>query len=63
MLMRKRPIRGQKIGTSDGIIVTVLEEVEKDFVKVIMLDGKLTAIIKSNLDLEVIDTRAYEKMG
>jgi hypothetical protein len=61
--MRKRPIRGEIIRMADGTDVTILEEIEKDFFKVILPDGKLTAVPKGILDLPIIETKAYEKVA
>lgn len=47
---------------ADGIVVTILEEIEKDFVTVILPNGKISSVRKGNLDLEIIDTKFYEKV-
>lgn len=62
MKMRKRPVRGEKVMYLPGnCVVTLLEVVEKDFVKAIFPSGKINAVAKSQLALPIIDTRAYEK--
>ncbi len=62
MRMRRRPIRGEKLTTSDGMAVTVVAD-RGSMVEVILPIGKLWAIPKKDLNLEIIDTSAYEKMG
>lgn len=61
--MRKLPIRGEKyrLGLS-GDTVTVVEIAVKDFVQVILPNGKIAAVDKAHLDLPIIDTKAYEKL-
>lgn len=62
MLMRKRPIRGEKYVTTEGVPVTVLEPAGEAMVKVVLENGKLTSIAKSYMNLPVIDTKCYEKL-
>jgi hypothetical protein len=63
MLMRKKPVRGEKVMfVPSQFQVTLLEVVEKDFVKAIFPDGKIQAVAKTTLALPIIDTRAYEKL-
>ena len=62
MLMRKRPIRGEKyVLSSEGVEVTILEEGADDCVRVILPSGKVAVLAKENLNLPVIDTSYYEK--
>lgn len=63
MIMRKRPIRGEKyILPLEAYEVTVLQEKGKNDVEVILPNGKITLISKSLLDLPTIDTHAYDKI-
>lgn len=62
MLMRKKSIRGETRHLLDGTPVITLEVHEKDFVKVILPDGKINAVAKTALDLPLIDTKNYEKV-
>jgi hypothetical protein len=64
MIMRKKPLRGEKY-IVEGAEVTVLE-VKRDgvgnMVSVIFPSGKTGAVAKSQLNLAIIDTQDYEKI-
>lgn len=62
MRMRLRPRRGERLITLGGGEVTVVEVLEKDFVKVYGAEGKIFSVPKKGLNLPVIDTRDYERI-
>lgn len=63
MLMRKKPIRGEKyILLPQDIQVTFIEQINYDTAKVILPNGQLSPVSMANLDLSTIDTSAYEKL-
>lgn len=63
MLMRKIPLRGEKLRlATDGTLVTILEMFGKDRVNVILPNGNLAAVLKNDLDLPTINTSYYEKI-
>lgn len=63
MRMRKIPIRGETyILEATGDVVTVVEIATKDYVKVILPNGRISAVDKSHLNLPTIDTKNYEKL-
>lgn len=63
MRMRLKPIRGEKIlHLPTGLTVTLLETVEKDYVKAIFPTGKINAVRKDTLNLPIINTHNYEKL-
>lgn len=60
-----KPVRGEKVlYFPAGVNVTILEAVGKDSVKVIMPPyGMLQTVLKTELNLPVIDTQFYEKIA
>lgn len=63
MRMRLKPVRGEKIlHLPTGLTVTLLDVVEKEFVKAIFPTGKIDAVRKDSLNLPIINTQNYEKL-
>ena len=66
MIMRKRPIRGEKYhvdGYSETLtIIEVLNGGKGEMVSVILPDGTLGTVHKNKIQLPTIDTGAYEKI-
>jgi hypothetical protein len=63
MLMRKKPLRGEKYRLYDDTLVTILEERGKDFVTILLPTGKIDAVHKKELGLPIINTKYYEKLS
>lgn len=64
MLMRYKPLRGEKHKLKDGTCVTIIEPISAftPLVKVILPSGKMTTVDPSDIELPVIDTKSYEKI-
>lgn len=62
MRMRQKVLRGQKLFTTTGEEVTALDVLKGDWVKVINPQGKIWSLMKSELQLAVIDTALYERL-
>jgi len=63
MLMRKKPLRGEKyILAPSDVQVTFLEKADDDNAKVIFPNGVIGSTSMASLDLPLIDTSAYEKI-
>jgi len=63
--MRRIPIRGEKIKTKDGIIVQIIDipnNGKSHLVRVISPTDHITFVEKDLLELEIIDTKNYEKI-
>lgn len=61
MLMRKKPIRGERVKSKFGYEVTLLED-KGVMVKCINDNGLMEQITKDNLELPVIDTKEWERV-
>lgn len=62
--MRQRPLRGQKyVVQKTGIEVTALESLGPVMLKVLLPDGLLSSVPKDDLNLTIIDTKDYERLG
>lgn len=63
MLLRKKPLRGEKyILHPSDVQVTFLEQTDDDCAKVILPNGVIGNTSMASLDLPTIDTSAYEKL-
>lgn len=63
MRMREKPIHGKKYKlATKGDTILCLGVIDKDFVKFLRTDGKIDTVHKNYLELETIDTAAYEKI-
>lgn len=65
MLMRKKPLRGEKYKCADGTEVIVVEpfsDLNGSAVKVILPNGKLGSRSKGEPKLPMINTKDYEKI-
>jgi hypothetical protein len=64
MIMRRRPLRGEKY-VAYGEEVTVIEvpaEGKGNLVSVILKNGKISSVPKADLNLPEIDTKNYERV-
>ncbi len=62
MLMRKRPLRGEKVVLKDGSQGIALEPDGKEHFMVLMPNGKIGSILKEDIELPIINTKFYEKI-
>lgn len=64
MQMRERPLRGKKYRIiATGEEVTALDIIQHDMVRIILSNDRMSAVKKSELDLSIIETKDYEKIG
>ncbi len=62
MLMRQKPLRGEKHALEDGTMVTIIEALGKDPVKVLTPEGLLRSVSKRQIKLQMFDTQFFEKV-
>lgn len=64
MLMRYKPLRGEKHKLKDGRLITIIEPVNgfTKMLKVILPNEKMVTIDLNDIQLSIIDTANYEKI-